>query len=995
MTDWRLKIFAYLHDPPDKPLALGRQGGHADWGQKLAARLGGEPAGERDRWEGLVRRADRLAAGADRSALLPLQQVVIDELRHPLSGRPIELDEARLDLRREEVREAASRALDEEVSELARHTAGDPQAAFLALWGLLPVRLRARRGRAELRGAWDLLPAETRMPNHPVVAHEALVSALTTVLASEDTAALLSFSVGPVQRFIAQARRASDLWAGSVLLAQAVLAAVEPIVRELGPDHVLFPALRNSRAFLAWLTEHSPWAARLRDVWPGPRPGPARTLGSLPNRFLALVPAGRTGELASRCEEAVQRWWLGVVGDAASWLEGRARGLAGYGVLAREQAEGQLRVVWAASPWPLVDAVRDPSDRGSQLAAWGRGGQPPGPVASYLEIIKTARDRPGGGPRPFDPNGGILYAACYESVERLVAAAKLTPRRVPRAEGGLKCSLCGERAVVRAPGRFEEQRELWRRVRESCEHSENTRGLLRRGEALCGVCWAKRRFGFEERAQGVPSTSEIAAAPFKAALLEKLGADEPPAKLREAAEVLVREVEREGRWSEAFVVPRLRRWKDVPGLPGRLVRIPGEVLLAYPREDREPDAEPVSREVVHAAAALRAEAERVKIPRPRPYLAVLVLDGDEMGKWLSGAKALPLRCYLSTRAREELESQFREWSLDALLERPWPMTPALHAAFSEACGVFSQRTARRTVEEEALGVLVYAGGDDVLALVPVGPVAGQGGEQATEIARRLRFRFSGHVSRAKDDGHDVVSPGGGEAGFVLDGEGLGLAFGGRATASAGIAVFHHRWPLGRALEAARAAEKYAKEGLGRDALGLTVLRRSGQMTVTGLGFRRRRGPLPDLVELALPIVRGAMERHAEGTDEDTRRELWTVVEELAHSARKPVEDAAGEPRGCGVAALAEVGGDGAGVPDPAWAFQRLCEAFSDAGPLSPRLVSEVEQRLGRLTREGVRAAGGAGPEPCRAAQSEKGAEQLERWLGLIEAAAFLGRGGVE
>jgi len=972
MKDWQLKIFAYLHDPPDKPLAFGRPPGHAAWGRALAEKLGARPpAAEADRWERLVERADHLAAGADRSALLPRQEVTVDELRHPLSGRPIELDEARLDLRQDELREQAKRALEQELEEIARHTNGDPQAAFLGVWGLLPARLRHRTGRHELRGLWDLLPAETRMPNHPVAVHAALVSALTTVLATDESPGLLSLSVGPVQRFIAQARRASDLWAGSVILAQAVLAGVRPIVQELGPDHVVFPALRSSRAFLAWLVERSQWSARLRPLWPDPDGlGDPDSLGSLPNRLLAVVPAGRAKDLAKQCEQAIRDWWERFVADHAQWLERRTPDLAGYEAMARGQAGGYLRVTWAVMPWPAVDRLTGTGAAAVTVASWGRGGQIPRNVDSYLALMREVRQNPGGGPRPFEPNGGILYSACYESVERLAAAVKLTPRSVPRAEGGLKCSLCGERGVVPDAVPFEVQRTRWSWIRASFADDLDVRGLLRRGEALCGVCWAKRRFGFEKREQGVPSTSEIAAAPFKALLAERLARDDAPAELRRAVETLAREVEQSGGWEDAFVVSWLRRWKDERGPAGELVRIPGEVLLAFPREDRESDAEPVPGAIARRAAELRALAERCGVPRPRPYLAALVLDGDEMGKWLSGAKAIPLGEYLSDGARQELESHFREWSLEALLGVPWPMTPALHAAFSDACGVFSQRTARRTLEGEALGVLVYAGGDDVLALVPVGPGPGGVLEVATEIARRLRFRFSGHVRR--DNGADIVDPGGREAGFVLDRWGHGLAFGGRATASAGIAVFHHRWPLGRALEEARAAEEFAKRTLGRDALGLTILRRSGQTTLTGLGFRPRGRSLPELLELALPIADGAIERHAERAAAADRDTIRNAIRVLADAAAKREGDQAGQW----------------GSVDPVRAFQVLCWAFSDEGPLSPRLVSEVGQRLARLS-------GWSAEQDEKQDSAAEDPQHLGRWLGLIEAAAFFGRGGTE
>jgi CRISPR-associated protein Cmr2 len=1002
MTDWRLKIFAYLHDPPDKPLALGRAGGHAAWGRELAGMLGAAPAAlEAARWDDLVARADRLAAGADRTGLLPRVPVTLAELRHPLSGEPIDLVEARLDLRDAALRESAERALREEVGKIREATADDPQAAFLALWGILPERLRARPdsdppGR-ELRGAWDLLPAETRMPNHPVPAHDALVSALTTVLAETDRAAALTVTIGPVQRFIVQARRTSDLWAGSVLLAQAVLHAVRPVVEALGPDHVIFPVLRSSGAFLGWLLDASPWAARLRPAWPAAERPAWREAGGLPNRFVAVVPAGRARELAERCEAAVMEWWEGEVGQAAKWLEDRAPDLAGYTAMAVAQARGHLRVTWAASPWPLAEQLEDGGPASAE-AAWLRNGALPDTLARYLEVIRAARDA-GTDPRPFGPNGGLLYTAAYDGVERLVGAVKGTPRAVPRDEGGLKCSLCGERAVVPAFVPFAEQKARWGRVREALGAAGHE-GLLRRGEALCGVCWAKRRFGMERRAPaGIPSTAEIAASPFKRAVLQKLDAGKAASPLVEAVRALCDEAERDGRFAQAFVVPALVRNKSASGLAGRFARVEGEVLLTHPREDRDPDERPVPPALIRAAAHLRKVARKVArqdgIAPPRPYLAVLVLDGDEMGKWLSGEKALPLRRYLARGVATELEAELAPRGLATLLDTPWPMTPALHAAFSEACGVFSQRTARRTVEaEDALGVLVYAGGDDVLALLPAGFDRDLGLEPATETARRLRFRFSGHVRRA--DGGDTVAPEQ-RAGFVLDRHGLGLALGARATASAGIAVFHQRWPLGRALEAARRAEEFAKEALGRDALGLTLLRRSGQTTVTGLGFREREGPLPELLELALPIACEAAARHAEPE--------WAEAKEcflaLARAtARRDLTRAGGESgasesrREADGPAGSEL--DGA-TGDPVASFAKLVAAFSETGPLSPRLVSELGLRLGPLAAEAARhptrRAAGEGAASREDDATRAAALHLDRWLDLIEAAAFLGRGG--
>jgi CRISPR-associated protein Cmr2 len=96
--------------------------------------------------------------------------------------------------------------------------------------------------------------------------------------------------------------------------------------------------------------------------------------------------------------------------------------------------------------------------------------------------------------------------------------------------------------------------------------------------------------------------------------------------------------------------------------------------------------------------------------------------------------------------------------------------------------------------------LIYAGGDDVLALLPTGT--------AMSCARELSDTF-------RKDWHK-------------DHEGRErLLMGSKASVSAGLAVVHYKEDLRFALDEARRAERAAKSG-GRDALGLTVCRRSGE-----------------------------------------------------------------------------------------------------------------------------------------------------------------------
>jgi CRISPR-associated protein Cmr2 len=87
---------------------------------------------------------------------------------------------------------------------------------------------------------------------------------------------------------------------------------------------------------------------------------------------------------------------------------------------------------------------------------------------------------------------------------------------------------------------------------------------------------------------------------------------------------------------------------------------------------------------------------------------------------------------------------------------------------------------------KGLGAEVYSGGDDVLALVPLA--------NAVPTARSLAEMFQSIT---------------------------------KETASAGLAIAHHTYPLGAALRAARQAERMAKQVPGKAAVCVRVLKRGG------------------------------------------------------------------------------------------------------------------------------------------------------------------------
>ncbi|HMA33297.1 MAG TPA: type III-B CRISPR-associated protein Cas10/Cmr2, partial [Chloroflexia bacterium] len=126
-------------------------------------------------------------------------------------------------------------------------------------------------------------------------------------------------------------------------------------------------------------------------------------------------------------------------------------------------------------------------------------------------------------------------------------------------------------------------------------------------------------------------------------------------------------------------------------------------------------------------------------------------------------------------------------------------TPADHQALSTQLMAFAGAV-REIVETAHRGALVYAGGDDVLAFLPLHTVL--------DCARALAERFTQTVG---------------------------------ATLSVGVVVSHHVEPLSDVLALARAAERAAKAVPDKNALAITVSKRSGGDTTVAGSWSRAGG----------------------------------------------------------------------------------------------------------------------------------------------------------
>ncbi len=117
------------------------------------------------------------------------------------------------------------------------------------------------------------------------------------------TAHLLLVTLGPVQDFIAQARRTRDLWYGSHLLSELGRAAARALVD--GGAKLIFPALQAGDPQLVACL------APLRDGTTPPQ--------NIANKLLAEVPEGTDPQqLAKAARKAVADYWRDEVAAPVS-----------------------------------------------------------------------------------------------------------------------------------------------------------------------------------------------------------------------------------------------------------------------------------------------------------------------------------------------------------------------------------------------------------------------------------------------------------------------------------------------------------------------------------------------------------------------------------------------------------------------------------------------------------------------------------------------------
>lgn len=492
---------------------------------------------------------------------------------------------------------------------------------------------------------------------------------------------------------------------------------------------------------------------------------------------------------------------------------------------AAQQAEKVVRERWRA----VADHVR--AELGNR---WGRGWDADWDeqiegfwdittvVLNAAEAPTVYRQMTGNDP----PSGASELSTQFKAISGLLAARKMVRTFVAdHGVGRYKCSMMGDLEQM-GPVGLSEADAFWRGV----AGTRLSPASIGAHDRLCAVSLVKRFChcvpGVDGLSGDIPETAKVAAGKWFAQQTGNDGTRSLQAGFTDAYAALKRTIEAEGKTAET-------PWRCL--LVDRLT--PDTVA-----EEKWEGAAP--QEVVNAVNAF-ARARKTLVDSaassPPRYYGIIALDGDHMGRWLSG--------------------EMRQGAVD----------PEFWDGMSRRLLEYAE-VVRDTVDASG-GYTVYAGGDDLLALNPL--------ETALECAAILRSEFP-PFDTDKDGKPPTAS-----AGLAIVHYQHDLRAGLHAARKAEHAA---KSPDDEDIDverrAAHQAEEVAKRA-GRNALGISLVKRSGGQVDLVIEWDQ----VPRLMKLQRLFAAGLSDRWLYKLDEivpdvhpDLAGEALTAI--VAHSLKR-------------------------------------------------------------------------------------------------------------
>ncbi|KAB8313872.1 type III-B CRISPR-associated protein Cas10/Cmr2 [Tolypothrix campylonemoides VB511288] len=862
MNVYHRKLYALLHEPT-KPVRCNIMCKQLQCLQEHLVEL--------DTWwwskgSSLGEQAAEISSSSDRvnlelNSLAAFNNV---QVRHPISGESQEITEQEFDIAFE-------------ISQIAAEP--DVEKVFWWFWRFYPEALASKQLNALLIPAHKILPdCPLHSYKSTVSALVGAMFPEQWLSGEAEHPYLLLFTFSPVQEFIKSSRKFLDFWAGSYLLHYLSVKLCWYIAQTYGPDAVITPSLWSQEIIDALLVQKYPdFAADFACLQDGTDPvgrfqdkkSTSLTTAGFPNVITVLVPGKDAAEaLGRKLGEQLPNEWKAIADNVRSDIKKRVmdaiitdeQGL--WDVIApefpssndtnpyrselqkwKQQGCWEWNKLWDAqieNTWESYWTAVPLGNPDQPLAIFKEGGNFDGNWKQGQEAIAPSRFE------QFTPtqaeeityhtlNVGTWWGNVQSRLGQLIQSVKNTRTwQLPTAPGE-RSTLSGQFSAVHPQlhykSNFKEgagvstssMRLFWRVM------AEVYPGLFNGSEKLNAIELTKRMaWGYGRVAESLgitinitegqpdyeglirfPNLSSIAAAKFAYENLPQVrtywnnlnhliqkNLPEQHQKFGSRTRGRPFHVYK----TDAKINPHGRDGQDYNG-----------VMFSSKWLAEDMDLQGKEVETLRGLVEKAHKDSHFGDGSPADWWVIVLADGDGMGKYVSGTKLKEYKHYIVESAIANLPA--KGW--EELLKTRKRMGPATHVGLNRALLDFSNRLVPYITEQRFCGKVVYSGGDDVMAVLPL--------EDLPEFLRSLRAAWCG--------GTDPLDEFESRGGYWYPKELIqGLpnrpyfTMGEGATMSMGIVIAHKSVPLPTVLESLWEAEKErAKKLPGKDGLCFRVI----------------------------------------------------------------------------------------------------------------------------------------------------------------------------
>lgn len=806
---WDNKFASYMHDPVDKALDIK---GHVKRASELM-QLYGLAMPNNEFWK----KADGIASGFERGQITGYisdenKSGSVDFLKSPIITHPIgnkfhlKIDMNNIDpkavwndLKNFITKEIGIKPGDGGYSDNFK---GNPDDFAVARFFYTHLVLRfqlSQENIGNIGGLWHRLPADTRFPDHSIWQHNALVSAIQScfeLAGNKDDLGIMVFSITPVQGFIGKSRKLRDYWTSSVLLSWLAFEGIKWVMENLGPDHIIYPSLIDQALVKEYLKKeylkNECKIEKINDIFLNNN----NKIASFPNKFLFLIPFNYASEIAEEIEKHIKSKWAEinnlVLEELANKLKNNVdeSGIEHIKSMFNRQNSHFWDIQWATSRILEKKDIDDINIGGGikDLLSEKNYKAQSELLNIFLKMIKNKEN--------YEKSGkGILYSSTHSLCQSALAVQKTIKTVERQPEPGEKCQMCGEFEVVHDK-KYQNNitaNQYKNDIKNFWENLSNRFGKqnIKENEKLCSICLTKRIAYMALQNQNKDSEKghkkHILYSAFK---------------------------EAENFPSTTYI--SLYNYFKANGIVN------------------EQDKLEIAQQIY--------ENEDIQTDNRDRYYAILLMDGDLMGKLVNGETiASTWESIMHPDIVEKIKNNKLEGDYNVLWQEIFNkeniqrrlVTPSIHAAISESLGDFALYGVAPIVEKKYDGRLIYAGGDDVCAVLPI--------DNALQAAKEIQeyyissFRMIKKINKNDKENKEEIE--GIESIELKKDEkwlpeigklSVNLGMGENITISAGILLCHHKENLSEMIKRAHELldNKAKKEG-GRNAVAIELRKRSG------------------------------------------------------------------------------------------------------------------------------------------------------------------------